>query len=94
METGMTNQEFIKEINRRRKSRVIALLVVVYEYPDDFPESYVARAYFITKEYSWPSQEIFIVKDTLDEVRAAIPAGMLRMNRSPEDDTCILETYL
>lgn len=71
----MTNQEFTKAVNHGRQSRMVALLVVVYEHPDDFPDSYVARAYFITKDQGWPSQGIFIVKDTLKEVRAAIPQG-------------------
>lgn len=94
MGTGMTKQEFAKAVNHGRQSRMVALLITVYEYPKDFPDRYVARVHFITKEYSWPSSKIFIVKDTLDEVRAAIPAGMLRMNRSPEDDPCIVETYI
>lgn len=94
MGTGMTNQEFAKAVNHGRQSRMVALLVVVYEHPEDFPESYVARVYFVNKGRSWPSQEIFIVKDTLDEVRAAIPPGMFRMKRSSEDDPCIVETYL
>lgn len=94
MEAGMTNQEFAKAINHEGRNSMVWPLVAVYEHPKDFPESYVARVYFVNKGRSWPSQEIFIVKDTLEEVRAVIPPGMFRMKRSSEDDPCIVETYL
>ena len=94
MGAGMTNEEFAVAVNHGRNSKMVAVMVAVYDHPKDFPESYVARVHFIGRGRHWPSPEIFIVRATLEEVRAAIPAGMHRMNRQPTDDPCIVETYL
>ena len=93
MISGMTDKEFAKMVNHGRKSKLLAIIVAVYEHPRDFPRSYVARVHIVGKIRHWPSPNIFIVRDTLAEVRAAIPAGMHRMNRLPADDPCIVETY-
>ena len=94
MGAGMTNEEFAVAVNHGRNSKMVAVMVAVYDHPKDFPESYVARVHIVGRGRHWPSPTIFIVRDTLEAVRAAIPAGMHRMNRSPNDDPCIVETYL
>ena len=93
MISGMTDKEFAKMVNHGRKSKLLAIIVAVYEHPRDFPRSYVARVHIVSKKRHWPSPNIFIIRDTLAEVRAAIPAGMHRTNRLPADDPCIVETY-
>lgn len=96
VKTGMTNEEFAKAINLLR-SRSVVLVIVLYKHPADFSSSYVARVHrvnFANKSGSWPSREAFIVRDTLAEVRAAIPASMCMVDRSPDDDPCILGTYI
>ena len=90
----MTNEEFAKTVGHGRNSKLLAIMVTIYEHPKDYPKSYVARVHIVGRGRHWPSPTIFIVRDTLEEVRAAIPAGMHRMNRSPNDDPCIVETYL
>ena len=90
----MTNEEFAVAVNHGRNSKMVAVMVAVYDHPKDFPDSYVARAHFVDRGRHWPSPDIFIARAKLEEVRAAIPAGMHRMNRQPTDDPCIMETYL
>lgn len=94
MQTGMTNEEFSIAVNHGRNSKLVKIIIALYDHPKDFPESYVARAHVVGRGRHWPSPNIFIVRDTLEEVRAAIPAGMHRMNRSSIDDPCIIEIYL
>ena len=94
MEMGMTNEQFAKIVHHGRGSKLIAAVVAVYDHPKDYPQSYVARVHIVGRGRHWPSPSTFIVRDTLEEVRAAIPAGMHRLNRSPTDDPCIVETYL
>ena len=94
MVTGMTDEEFTRAVNHGRGSKLLAIVVAVYDHPKDYPQSYVARVHIVGRGRHWPSPSIFIVRDTLEDVRAAIPAGMHRMNRSPTDDPCIVETYM
>ena len=91
---GMADEEFAKAVNHGRNSKMVAVMIAVYDHPKDFPECYVARVHFIGRGWHWPSQEIFIARVTLEDVRAAIPAGMHRINRQLIDDPYIMETYL
>lgn len=94
MVTGLNDEEFAKTVNHGRNSKMVAVMIAVYDHPKDFLEYYVARVHFIGRGRHWPSPDIFIARAKLEEVRAAIPAGMHRMNRQPTDDPCIVETYL
>ena len=94
LNNGMTDEEFVRTVNHGRRSKMAGIMVVLYDHPKDFPDSYVARAHFVGRGRHWPSKELFIVRDTLAELRAAVPDGMIRLNRSLEDDPCIIETYI
>lgn len=94
MQMGMTNEEFAKAVNHGRGSKLVKIIIALYGHPKDYPQSYVARVHIVGKGRHWPSPTIFIVRDTLEATRAAIPAGMHRVNRSPTDDPCIVESYL
>ena len=96
MNAGLTNDEFCRLVNSGRKSRVASVIVTVYDHPQDFPHGYVARAHIIAHggKAAYASQAIYIIRETLDEVRAAIPLDMVKMMRHPQDDPVILETYV
>jgi hypothetical protein len=96
MNTGLTNDEFCRLVNSGRKSRMASIIVTVYDHPQDFPHGYVARAHIIAHggKAAYASQVIYIGRETLDEVRAAIPLDMVKMMRHPQDDPVILETYV
>jgi hypothetical protein len=69
-------------------------LYVVYHNPLDFPGQYVIR-----KQTAGPGGRITIAAEplafgTLDQVRAALPAGLVRLERAPEDDPCIVEVWI
>lgn len=96
MNAGMTNDEFCQLINSGRKSRMASVIVTVYDHPQDFPHGYVARAHIIAHggKTTYVSPMIYVGRETLDEVRAAIPSDMVKMMRHPQDDPVILETYV
>ncbi|UZD44258.1 DUF4406 domain-containing protein [Selenomonas sputigena] len=96
MNAGLTNDEFCRLVNSGRKSRMVSVIVAVYDHPQDFSHGYVARAHIIAHggKAAYASQMIYIGRETLDEVRAAIPPDMVKMICYPQDDPVIIETYV
>jgi hypothetical protein len=66
-------------------------IFTVYFDPSDFPGMYVVRRHVTGVG---PDAEPLIVTDTLQIARNAIPAYLVPMDRHPQDDPCILETWL
>lgn len=62
---------------------------VIYDHPIDFPEEYVARKFILDK----PTKDM-IVMPSLDEVRKMLPPGLTRLDRNPEDNLKIIETWI
>lgn len=67
-------------------------IISVYKHPKDYPNKYVARIWECVPEPK-PS-EYLIVKDTLEEIRGAIPLNMTRLKRNDWDDPIIVENYI
>lgn len=61
--------------------------------PADLPGLYVARLHF-TKAGAVFVTTIAVTDPTLEAVRACLPPGLYRMNRMPEDEPQIVETWL
>jgi hypothetical protein len=68
-------------------------MYVVYDHPTDFPNHFVVRHWIIGAGSAKPTDRCVIGK-TLDEVRTAIPAYYVRLERSPEDEPQILESWV
>ena len=64
-------------------------LWIVYEEPPAFPNQYVARRY-----RSYVETGEFVVGDTLTDVRAKLPPGLMRMERSSQDDPMVRESWI
>lgn len=64
-------------------------MIVVYKSPSDNQGKYVARVWDLNNP-----THVVMVKDTAEEIRMEIPAGMWRVERSPNDDPVILETWM
>lgn len=94
MDKGMTDEEFKKAVNEGRRSTISTITIAVYKNPTDFPNKYVARSWLITGNRILVSRKIFIVRDNINDIRAAIPLDMTRMDRFENDPKCILETYI
>ena len=103
MNAGLTNDEFRRLINNGRRSYRVNVIVTVYDHPQDLPNGYVARAHIVAQnrygimgcgKSAYASPTIYIARETLDEVHAAIPDDMVKMIRHPQDDPVIIETYV
>lgn len=64
-------------------------LICVYEDPADYPGKYVARLWDLQQPTGF-----VVVADSLEEIRAAIPDGMVPFARFDKDDPVIVETWI
>lgn len=64
-------------------------LICVYENPADYPGKYVARLWDLQQPTGF-----VVVADSLEEIRAAIPYGMVQLARLGKDDPAIVETWI
>jgi hypothetical protein len=60
----------------------------IYKHPRDYPEHYVARLWL----WGDPTERV-LTAETLEEIRTLIPRGLVRLNRMPDDDPAIVETW-
>ena len=65
-------------------------IVVVYKNPKDYPDKYVARLWDIKNKATL----CVIVRDTLEQIRDAIPDNLTRISPTAKDDPVIVETWL
>ncbi len=64
-------------------------LICIYDHPKDYPDKYVARLW----DCNIPTH-IMASADTLQDIRAKIPEGMVRLERDQRDDPVIVETWI
>ncbi len=62
--------------------------------PLDFPGKHVARRHIIMPDDEAGPTTDHLVGDTLDQVRALLPAGLVNIGRSPRDAPVIVETWI
>lgn len=74
---------------------VVLSQYVVYENPADFPDSFVVRRWNIVRGQSEPVPELLplAITDTIEAARIRIPQGLVRLDRWPQDDNCIVEIW-
>lgn len=65
----------------------------VYGRTRDVPAAYCARRWVIRDGKPVPTA-LMMAGDTLEEVRACLPAGLTRIPRAESDDPVILETWI
>jgi hypothetical protein len=63
---------------------------VIYKSPADYPGSWVLRAHDVP---GGPHKNCEVCS-SLEEARALIPIGLIRVNRWPEDESQIVETWM
>jgi len=62
---------------------------IIYESPPDFPDQYVARRMKLNR-----STGDYVVGNTMNEVRAKLPKGLFKIERSERDDPLIRESWI
>ena len=64
-------------------------LICIYDHPTDYPDKFIARLW----DCSAPTN-IIATADTLEELRAKIPDCMVKLDRHPQADPCIVEVWI
>lgn len=70
------------------------VMFVIYDHPKDFPDEFVCRRCWIEAGRIIFDPDLFASGPTLGAVREKVPAGTVRIDRSPGDDPVIVETWL
>jgi hypothetical protein len=68
-------------------------LWTVYFNPRDYPGKYVARRFVVGAKGARATNDVF-VEDSLIEIHALLPYGLLQCGRHETDDPCIIEVWL
>lgn len=63
----------------------------IYDHPADYPRHFVVRSYLVGREGEGGSR--VHLADSLEEARAFVPPGLFCMERSPEDEPQVVETW-
>ncbi len=69
------------------------VMYVIYDHPKDFPDKFIARRWEDNGGEPVPCN-VVKVGETIEEVRAALPAGLACFTRYPSDDPVIVETWM
>lgn len=64
-------------------------LICIYNNPSDYPGKYVARLWDVDKP-----TDMVAIAESLEEIREAKPPEMMIMDRMPNDDPVIVETWI
>ena len=75
-------------VNWHEKLKIFPVFTV-YKNVRDFPGKYGVRLFDGTRP-----MRLITIRDTLDEARATIPEGFYCVQKSPDDDPVIVETWL
>lgn len=66
---------------------------VIFERPRDYPDGFVVRPFLIGPGTVTPCPFARYAKD-LAGARAYLPQGLYRMDRAPDDDPVVVESWL
>lgn len=70
-------------------------MFTIYDRPRDLPHGYVVRRWWITATGDVvPDPSAITNLPTLEDARRHIPTGYVRTARRPDDDLCIVETWV
>lgn len=73
----------------RNVARDLPSFWVVYDHPNDYPASFVARRWLGDK----PTGKVLFASE-LNDLRTLLPAGLCQIVRYPDDDPVIVESWL
>ena len=74
-------------------SNTLSIYTIYGPNTKDYPGEYVCRRHEVTPGRSEP-KELVCRGKTLKEVRQQLPQGMTKLERHPQDDHTIIESWL
>lgn len=69
------------------------IFYAIYYNPIEFPNRFVTRPWLVEGEDVRP-QSLLAVCDTLEAARAVLPNERIWIDRQPEDDISLVETWI
>ena len=69
-------------------------MFTIYDHPSDFPDHFVLRRWVITSPGQAHPSLAAKFFDTIEEAREAVPPGLIRTERTENDDPTIVETWI
>jgi hypothetical protein len=75
------------------KTDSILEMWVVTHNTEDFPGLYVVRVHEVGPGYTHPTDK-YQTAPTLEAIRELVPEGKVKIDRHPNDDPVIVETWL
>jgi len=69
-------------------------MFVITDHPSDYPSNFVVREHVIAAGVGIGVAPPYVVCNSLEDARAAIPRGLIRIPRAPSDDAVIVETWI
>jgi hypothetical protein len=67
------------------------LVWTIYASPKDLPDKFVARPHSVRRQVPL---RCHLAADTLENIRSALPPGLVQMSRDPTDDPVIVECWI
>lgn len=66
----------------------------VYDHPSDYPFGFIARRFSVSKGGPQPTDDV-VMSEEVEAIRDTLSLqGLYRLDRSPEDDPTIVESWL
>lgn len=88
--TYRANDREVEQFDYEKSAKQARIpLICIYDHPTDYPDKFIARLW----DCSAPTN-IIATADTLEELRAKIPDCMVKLDRHPKDDPCIVEVWI
>jgi hypothetical protein len=71
-------------------------MFVVYDHPRDYPDHFVVRRWIIGAQPGEPLSDDgwLYIADTLEQIRNYIPPHCVRLERDPNDEPQIVESWI
>lgn len=67
---------------------------VIYDHPKDYPHVFVARRWLVDRRGE-RATDLLLIDEDLGRLRLEMEQrGLIRLDRQPEDDPVILETWV
>ena len=92
----MNNADLIAKASLASAQRGVLSMWTIYDHPRDHPDAFVARRFEIGSNGPGPMPTIdVIITGELERLRESFQlAGLVVMQRSEEDDSKIVETWM
>jgi hypothetical protein len=81
------------DLQTAMQHRALLLIWTVTTGTDDFGTCYAARPHRVSEEGTGPLP-VYLIADTLDELRDMLPPGLTRLARQSDDNAVIVENWL